>query len=197
MTETDHQSGTLAGKETFRQRFPSPRPNFPKARRPNFPKARRPNFPKARRPILPKALASTEDLGRRDAVVLRFDLPDVELPAKTLTNIGIIMNELATNSVKYAFEDTKEPEISLSGRVAGGRLRLLYRDNGRGLPEGFDPAASTGLGMLLVQNIAKSYKGSVAIEGGSGAGFAIELSIEEAQAMTGRGESAAMIRPHS
>ena len=126
-------------------------------------------------------------LGRRDAVALHFDLPDVELPAKTLTNIGIIMNELATNSVKYAFEGTKEPEISLSGRVAGGRLRLLYRDNGRGLPEGFDPAASTGLGMLLVQNIAKSYKGSVSIEGGPGAGFAIELSIEEAQAMTGRG----------
>ncbi|MBK8794118.1 MAG: sensor histidine kinase [Holophaga sp.] len=64
---------------------------------------------------------------------------------------GLILNELISNSLKYAFKPTGEGEIRINlRRDAGGEIELVYSDNGVGVPPGFDFRRDGHLG---VQNI--------------------------------------------
>lgn len=71
--------------------------------------------------------------------------------------LALIVNELLMNAVKYAFGEGAPAggKVTVTFRVeADGRRRLTVADDGRGLPEGFDPARSSGLGMRLVSALA-------------------------------------------
>jgi len=106
-------------------------------------------------------------------VVPEVSCEELPLDIDTTMRLGLVVDEFALNSIKYAFPDSKWPEgwaprisISLSAApgAAGGdaSFLLVYSDNGRGFPEGFDYAgggelwlregtgASGGLGHLLV-----------------------------------------------
>lgn len=107
-------------------------------------------------------------------VASRVSCEDVSLDIDTTMRLGLVVDELALNSMKYAFPGTDwpegwEPRVSVSLAVAGRDARgepvsflLAYSDNGLGLPEGFDyerggalwlkngTGASGGLGHLLV-----------------------------------------------
>lgn len=116
-------------------------------------------------------------LGKAGSVRLATELPDLVLPAKTLSNLGIVINELITNSVKYAYDATTEPKIGLTASVSEAGLRIVYEDNGTGLPQGFDPWSSDGFGMILITNIMASLKGSVSVEPAAGVRFILEMPI--------------------
>lgn len=78
--------------------------------------------------------------------------------------IGLIMNELFTNSFKYAFAATESPRIEI--RI--DPHQVVYHDNGTGLPESFDPQQATSFGMRLIGSFSQQLKGqySFANEGG-------------------------------
>lgn len=65
---------------------------------------------------------------------------------------GLILNELATNSYKHAFDDGRAGRIAVKVRSDGQRVDAEYYDNGRGVPPGFriEEAAKKSLGMKLV-----------------------------------------------
>ncbi len=81
----------------------------------------------------------------------RVDMGEVCLPLDTATNLGLIVNEVITNSMKYAFEGVDKPRLSLDLHAEGSHYRLILRDNGRG----FDPSAvvSRGLGIQLIETL--------------------------------------------
>ncbi|OYY92054.1 MAG: hypothetical protein B7Y45_00755 [Sphingomonas sp. 28-66-16] len=81
-----------------------------------------------------------------DAVVLGIDRA---MP------LAMIVNELLTNVVKYAFVDRAAGTIALSITTTGDTIALLIEDDGCGLPEGFDPSASTGLGMRIIAALTR------------------------------------------
>ena len=56
---------------------------------------------------------------------------------ETAIPVGLIINELVTNSLKHAFPDTKG-EISINVHIKSEKIELLIKDNGIGLPEDFD-----------------------------------------------------------
>ncbi len=60
--------------------------------------------------------------------------------------LGLIVSELITNSVKHAFKDVEEPQVSLELIQLGNKFELWVRDNGVGLPNGFD-INTEGLGL--------------------------------------------------
>lgn len=86
-----------------------------------------------------------------------YDLEELSLPLETVTPVGLIINELMSNSLKYAFPDKNgNCEVRISLHSAGGDgLKLVFSDNGIGLPEGFDLEKVKTLGLNLIQNLAE------------------------------------------
>jgi len=79
---------------------------------------------------------------------------DGQVPPAALQPIGLIVNELVTNAAKHC-----DGRIAVLCRIKDGAVELSVVDEGEGLPEGFDPAASHGLGMKVVMTLAASLRG--------------------------------------
>lgn len=98
-----------------------------------------------------------------DKVSLKLDIDGCVLSIDSITPLGLAINELVTNSLKYAFPGDRSGEISLEGRATeDGEIRLVYKDNGIGFPAGFDFAGAHTLGLKLVNRlIRKQLKGTI------------------------------------
>src|SRR3954468_6075053 len=79
-----------------------------------------------------------------------------ELPAAAATPLGLAVTEVLHNAAEHAFPDGDPGTIVLAAARDGDDLVVRVRDDGRGLPEGFDPAASTGLGLQIVRTLVTS-----------------------------------------
>jgi len=102
---------------------------------------------------------------------------DVVLSAKALSALGIIINELITNSMKYAFDTLDEGLISLSLTHKNNKVTVVYRDNGPGLPESINFEDSTGFGMQLIAMLINQLGGDIRIERGEGTRFVLEFDV--------------------
>ncbi len=111
----------------------------------------------------------------------KIETDNIQIGAKQATPLGIIVNELATNTAKYAFPENKKGEFSVHlNQVDDNRLVLIAADGGRGFPEGFNWRDSDSLGMKLVKLIVENQLGgTISIEGDKGTKFNIKFSIEE------------------
>jgi len=100
---------------------------------------------------------------------------DFVVSEKRLSSLGILVNELITNSMKYAFDGAHDAWISIVSAKEGRAVTLEYKDNGIGLPDSVTLENSTGFGMQLIGILAEQIHGSVRIERGEGATFVIEF----------------------
>ena len=91
--------------------------------------------------------------------------------------IGIIVNELLTNIIKYAFVDRASGSIEIIVKENQGKVSLTLQDNGRGLPEGFDISESKGFGLMLVKVLSEQLDGSFTIENSNGVKSTLEFYI--------------------
>ena len=73
----------------------------------------------------------------------------------------MIINELITNSFKYAFHKDAQNNVSISIEKQDDYYKLTYTDNGEGLPEGFDFKSTTSLGMELIQILTDQLSGKL------------------------------------
>lgn len=108
---------------------------------------------------------------------LTTEADSTRLDADRLSTLGIILNELITNSVKYAFRDISFPAIAISAAGGEGRLRLSYEDNGHGLPPSFVVDESPGFGMKLIDGLARQLGGWIRTEPHRGARFVLEFPL--------------------
>jgi len=80
---------------------------------------------------------------------------DIDMGIDLTVNCGLIINELVTNAIKYAFPDGRAGVISIGLRKSGEDEYLLsVSDNGVGMPKDFDIAVSETLGLELVWLLA-------------------------------------------
>ncbi len=85
------------------------------------------------------------------------------MPIDEAMPFGLIANELLTNALKYAYPPELPGEIDVIYSLAEGWRRLEVRDEGVGLPKGFDPADSASMGFLLVRSLAEQMEGQLSI----------------------------------
>lgn len=102
-------------------------------------------------------------------------LDDEILDSKIMFQLGIILNELLTNSYKYAFSDRTSGQIDIIFRVANESLTLIYRDNGNVLPEEAMEKTIPGLGLKLISLLVRQLKGTLDIDRKEGTEFKIEI----------------------
>jgi PAS domain S-box-containing protein len=74
---------------------------------------------------------------------------------------GLILNELISNSLKYAFPDGRKGEIYISINKEDNNYNLIVRDNGVGFPDGLDFRKTDSLGLQLVTSLTEQLNGHV------------------------------------
>jgi len=97
---------------------------------------------------------------------------EINLPTATAIPLGFIVSELITNAAKYG---NGRIAIRLQPNPAHG-YALSVSNDGPALPEGFDPGASKGLGMRIIQSFARQIGGELRIgrgDDGLGARFTV------------------------
>jgi two-component system, sensor histidine kinase PdtaS len=82
-----------------------------------------------------------------------------ELPAAAATPLVLAVTELLHNAAEHAFPDGEPGVIELAVERDGDDLVVRVRDDGLGLPDGFDPTASQGLGLQIVRTLVTSELG--------------------------------------
>ncbi len=105
------------------------------------------------------------------------DVGDFMLNSKVLSTLGIIINELITNSIKYAFKGSVDATIRVSTTKADGIVTFFYADNGLGLPAGADRQGSGGFGMQLIELMAQQLDASLAIDGSRGTSYTLRFMV--------------------
>ncbi len=100
--------------------------------------------------LLDNQRATQFDGGRDRAILLHAEHD--QWPAADAANLGLILVELVTNSLKYGAGTI---DVSLA-RIGSDVLELTVEDQGTELPESFDPEASRGFGMRLVTGLLRS-----------------------------------------
>ncbi len=116
-----------------------------------------------------------------ERVAIVVDAEPAVLPIDIAVPLGMVVNELVTNAVKYAYPRPGRGVISVwFGRV-GAALVLRVTDNGAGLPD--ESAARPGsLGMSLVQSLVAQVQGDLVTHPGPGARFEISLPAPAVEA---------------
>ncbi len=87
---------------------------------------------------------------------LKTDIEDVALNIEDAIPCGLIINELLSNSMKYAFPHDEEGEICISFCSKNkDKMELIVSDNGAGLPEGLDYRSTGTMGLELVRTLVE------------------------------------------
>jgi len=113
--------------------------------------------------------------GNNIKVVQRIE--DFVLNVKRLQPLGIVINELLTNIMKYAFIGRSGGRIDVSSTLNGSKAEFVIQDNGNGIPESIDFKNSTGFGLMLVEMLVFQLKGEIRIERGEGTKFIIDFEL--------------------
>jgi two-component sensor histidine kinase/PAS domain-containing protein len=107
------------------------------------------------------------------------DLEPVDVSIETAMPLGLITNELLTNSCKYGYPDQRIGTISIKlGRSDGhpDKYRLCVTDDGIGLPEGFSVEQESSLGMFIVRILVEQLNAQLTIVNKKGTSFTIDFS---------------------
>jgi PAS domain S-box-containing protein len=120
---------------------------------------------------------------------LTFEVEPLEVPVAKAMPVALILNELATNAFKHAYgtANTGEVRVRLS-RSAPGEIQLEVRDFGRGLPPGFDLAATHGsLGMKVIGALVRQIGARLDVGAADpGARFVLTASAPTAEPIESR-----------
>jgi two-component sensor histidine kinase len=116
--------------------------------------------------------------GSKDRISLTLDIDTVFISLDTITTCGLLINELVSNSLKYAFPDNREGTVRITLHSPGeDKMELRISDNGIGLPKGLDFRNTKSLGLKLVCRLAEDQlRGKVELKDEKGTDFLITFN---------------------
>jgi two-component sensor histidine kinase len=116
---------------------------------------------------------------RSSNITLKLDVEDVSLEVDSAIPCGLIVNELVSNSLKYAFPDERKGEIRVALRSLNKKnIELVVSDNGIGIPDDFDVRKAESLGLHLVTILAEDQlDGEIKLSRDHGTEFRIILGV--------------------
>ncbi len=112
-------------------------------------------------------------------IKLRTDIENVKLSVDVAVPCGLIVNELVSNALKYAFPEGRDGTIRIElHRGSGKRIALRVSDTGRGLPEKVGFWNTQTLGLRLVRLLVRQLGGEVEIDRSKGTNIVITFVPE-------------------
>lgn len=117
-------------------------------------------------------------------VVFNTEIEHRFLDINTAIPCGLMVNEILTNSFKYAFPKNKSGEITVSyesQKIKGNKRKncISIIDNGVGLPKNFSLENSLTLGMQLITTLLEQIEGKMEIKNNKGTGFIVSFITED------------------
>lgn len=104
-----------------------------------------------------------------------IDVQDLEMGLETALPCGLIVTELVTNSIKYAFPQNQKGEITVKLKSNDEKYELIVSDDGVGLPEDISPETTEKLGLRLVNLLVHQLVGKMKLERNNGTRFIINF----------------------
>jgi two-component sensor histidine kinase len=110
---------------------------------------------------------------------IRLDLKVDPYPASVNIAMptGLVVNELLTNALKYAFTGRSSGTVKLHSLLHGDGYRVVVEDNGVGLPDGVEWPKQGGLGVLILQTLRENAKASIEVESAAGRGTRVSINF--------------------
>jgi two-component sensor histidine kinase len=115
-----------------------------------------------------------DSYGKNNLVTVDIVMDELELDVDIAIPIGLIVNELITNSLKYAFPEERKGNIHLALKLKGDLLELEVNDNGIGM-QSKNSVGGTGFGTHLVDLLVKQLDGKMILVTTHGTSVSIEF----------------------
>jgi two-component sensor histidine kinase len=110
----------------------------------------------------------------QDSIRLYSEVENVQLDISRSIACGLLINELVSNSLKYAFTESQKGEIRIGlKRVGENQYKLVVSDDGIGLPEELDFRNTNSLGLQLVNTLTNQLQGGIEVVRNNGTTFKI------------------------
>jgi PAS domain S-box-containing protein len=113
-------------------------------------------------------------------VKLNNNVEEVPISLNQAYPLGLTINELISNSLKYAFPDERKGEINVNLKELDKKVELTVMDDGIGIPDGLDWKNSKSLGLKLIRTLVENQlDGSIDLDNTNGTKFTIKFNIEK------------------
>lgn len=120
-----------------------------------------------------KVIESTIKLSEK--ITISKNIEEITLPAREAATVGMILVEILSNSIKYAFPGNKQGTIKIDLKKAGTNIFLSISDDGIGMPKDFDIDNAKTLGLHLVKLMVSQLLGNIKFETGNGTKIIIDF----------------------
>lgn len=114
-----------------------------------------------------------------ERVELVMELEDLNLDINTAIPLGLILNELLTNSMKYAFPNGQYGSITIKFFRENEKYVMIVNDNGIGLPPDLDIEKTDTLGLQLVKSLIGQVEGDILVNRGNGTHITIKFQEDD------------------
>lgn len=112
--------------------------------------------------------------------ILKLDIKNISLDVESCLSCGLIINELVTNSLKYAFSPNVIGEISIKFFALDlNTYSLIVNDNGIGLPTNLNIDRINSLGLKLVKSFTQQLNGELKLNRERGTEFIITFTVKK------------------
>jgi len=112
-------------------------------------------------------------------IQFKLEISDIDVDIDAAIPIGLIINELISNSLKYAFPEGRTGEVSISVKKEGHTLNVLFHDTGIGIPADLDWRDAPSLGLRLVNTLVDQMNGTIELDRSDGTTFTMVLHEKE------------------
>ena len=117
-------------------------------------------------------------IGSHAGVTISVDGEPLALSIDQAIPLGLILNELVTNSLKYAFPDGRGGRVTINiGSHAPGAARIAVKDDGVGLAQDTLQDDSSGLGFRIVRLLVEQLHGEIEVESRQGLRVAVRVPL--------------------
>jgi len=118
-------------------------------------------------------------------VVIRKDIDEMSISAKDAANWGMIIVELMSNAIKYAFPDNSDGIISVSVKQCNDEIKLTVEDDGIGINQSLDRNVKRGIGLNIVDLLVKQLDAAIEFLPVDGTKIVITMKQHELQKAQG------------
>lgn len=110
-------------------------------------------------------------------LAVKSEFTDCQLDVDKAIPLGLIMNELISNSFKYAYEGHPNPELKLRIHLNGNNLLICLADNGRGIDKS-RLAKNESFGLRMVETFLRQLRGSIETKTDAGTNYTITIPLQ-------------------
>jgi len=124
-------------------------------------------------------------VGEASRIEVKVEGTTGEVDAHTATSLALALAELVHNALEHGMVEREHGTVDVAMRRLRGELVLTVRDDGAGLPDGFDSVDSANLGLAIVRTVVEDdLRGTLTFSGGRGTTVTVRVPLSDTDLFT-------------